>query len=107
MSLNYSQPDQALVNKAREKLRKMLFRKAFMERWGPVQIETHWVITGRPDKENHQMLLPDYCYNILDLQRRTTYKLMSPFSEVIKFRNKKRALTAKTIADAKKAVSFD
>jgi hypothetical protein len=107
MSLNYSRPDQALVGKAQEKLRKMLFHKAFLERWESVQTETKWVITGCPDEKHHQKILPDYCYKILELQKRTIYKLMSPVSEVIRFKNKSRALKAKTIADAKKVMSID
>lgn len=107
MSLKYSQVDEALVDKAREKIRKMLFSKCFMERWDLIQRETNWILTGRPNKKRHQKLLPEYCYNIIELQRRTTYKTFSPLSEVIKFKNKKKARKAKTVAEAKKAITID
>jgi len=28
----------------------------------PVANEMKWVISGRPDSEQHQKILPDYCY---------------------------------------------
>jgi len=85
----------------------MLFHKAFMERWGPVQTELKWVIMGRPDAKHHKKLLPDYCYHIFELQRRTIYKLFSPISEVVKFKNKREQSKAKTIAGAKRAMDID
>jgi hypothetical protein len=107
MSLNYSQVDETLIDKAREKIRKMFFSKCFMERWDPIQRETNWTLTGRPNEKHHRKILPEYCYNIIDLQRRTTYKAFSPLSEVIKFKNKKRARKAKSVAEAKKAMTID
>jgi hypothetical protein len=70
----YFPPDEALQQKARAKLRNMLSEKSFMERWEPVSKELKWVIDGRPNEEQHQKILPDYCYNILEIYKRTTFK---------------------------------
>jgi hypothetical protein len=107
MSLYYSPIDKTLVDKAREKLRTMLFKQCFMERWSPIQLETAWVLHGRPNEKHHKKLLPDYCYNILELHRRTIYKEFSPIAEVLTIKNKKRAHKAKKIADAKKYLSIN
>jgi hypothetical protein len=77
MSL-YFPPDKVLQAKAAAKLRKMLQRASFMERWDPVAKELHWVIGGRQNEEQHHKILPDYCYQILDLYRRTIFKGFVP-----------------------------
>ena len=107
MSLNCSHIDEALVKRAGEKLRKLLFKTCFMERWSPVQEEMRWVLSGRPNEKHHKKILPDYCYNILELQRRTIYKAISPLSEVLTIKDKRRARRAKTIAAAKKSMSIN
>ena len=78
-----------------------------MERWEPVQKEIAWVLDGKPDEKHHKKLLPDFCYNIFALQRRTIYKVYSPINEAIKIKNQRRARKAKTIAEAKKAMNID
>lgn len=78
-----------------------------MERWEPVQQEIKWVLAGCPNKKHHKKILPEYCYNIFALQKRTIYKVHSPLSEVIKFKSKRRAKKAKTVAEAKKAMKID
>ena len=78
-----------------------------MERWEPVQTETKWILGGRKGGKHHKRILPDYCYNIIELQRRTIYRPFWSIDEIITFKNKKRGLKAKTINDAKKYVSID
>jgi hypothetical protein len=107
MSLHYFPPDETLQQRAAAKMKKMLLLKSFMERWEPVQKETLWVINGRKGAKHHKKLLPDYCYHILDLHRRTLYKLFTPISDVISIKNKKKALKAKTVKDAKKAMTIE
>lgn len=78
-----------------------------MERWEPVQKEIAWVLKGKPGEKHHKKLLPDFCYNIFALQRRTIFKVYSPLSEAIKIKSKRRARKAKTIAEAQKAMVID
>jgi hypothetical protein len=103
----YFQPDKVLEEKASTKLRKILLRKSFMERWEPVTNELAWVIGGRPNEEQHQKILPDYCYNIFDLHKRTIYKVYAPISEVVTIKDKERAATCKTIEEAKQIMTID
>ena len=106
MSFNFP-PDEALQQKARAKFRKMLFQKSYMERWEPVSKELKWVICGRPNEEQHQKILPDYCYNIFELYKRTTFKGFVPISEAILIKDKERAATCKTIREAKEIMTID
>jgi len=106
MSFNFP-PDEALQQKARAKFRKMLFQKSYMERWEPVSKELKWVISGRPNEEQHPKILPDYCYNIFELYKRTTFKGFVPISEAIIIKDKERAATCKTIREAKEIMTID
>jgi hypothetical protein len=103
----YFQPDKILQVKAATKLRKILLRKSFMERWEPVSSELNWFINGCPNEEQHQKILPDYCYNIFDLYRRTLFKAFTPMSEVFTIKDKERAATCKTVAEAKQIMTID
>lgn len=88
-------------------MRKILRERSFMERWEPVAKEMNWVITGRPNAAQHQNILPDYCYHIFDLYARTIFKSFTPISEVITIMDKERAVTAKTVEEARAAMKID
>jgi hypothetical protein len=107
MSLKSGHIDEALTRKALEKLRALLFKRCFMERWTPIQEETRWILSGRPNEKHHKKILPEYCYHIFELQRRTIYKAFSPLAEILTIKNKRRAHKAKTIAEAKKVISLN
>jgi hypothetical protein len=100
MSFHF-RPDKILQERAVAKLRKMFLWQSFMERWDPVAKELKWVIGGRMNEEQHQKILPDYCYHILDLWKRTTFKGFVPISEAIIIQDRERAATCKTIQEAK------
>src|SRR3984893_14424015 len=103
----YFPPDKVLHEKAASKFRKMLLRKSFMERWEPVSNELRWVIGGCQNAEQHQKILPEYCYNIFELYKRTTFKTYAPISEVIHIKDKDRAATCKTIEEARQIMTID
>lgn len=65
------------------------------------------MIDGRPNEEQHQKILPDYCYNILEIYKRTTFKGFLPISEAIMIKDKERADTCKTIREAKEIMTID
>ena len=85
----------------------MLRRMPLFERMEPIQKEIGWVISGRPNAKHHKKVLPEYCYHIFELQRRTIFQPLSPLSDLIKFKNKKRGLKAKTIVEAKKSMVIE
>ena len=92
---------------AKEKLRGMLLRKSLLARWEPVAKELRWIISGRPAEQEHEKILPEYCYNILELYKRTIFSVFAPLSEAVGIKNKAQADTCKTIAEAKQCMSFD
>jgi hypothetical protein len=100
-------PDKVLEGKAAAKLRKMLLERSFMERWEPVSLELRWVIGGRRDADQHPKILPDYCYNILDLYARTIFKAFAPFPELLTITDKERAATARTVEEGRAAIRID
>src|SRR5271170_7702446 len=55
------QSDEEIKEEARAKVRDMLLRKSFAERWEPLCKEMGWVVKGRQNEAEHQMILPDYC----------------------------------------------
>lgn len=78
-----------------------------MERWEPVSNELKWVITGRPEAAKHKKILPNYCYNIFDLYTRTIFKLFTPFSEAVTFKDEKQAATCTTVEEARQFLKID
>jgi hypothetical protein len=96
-----------LEKKAAAKLRNMLLEKSLMERWEPVSNEMRWVVHGRENADQRPKILPDYCYNILDLYARTIFRTFSPFSEVLTITDKERAATAKTVEEGRSAIKID
>ncbi len=103
----YFPPDKVLEEKAKAKLRKILLWRSFIERWEPVSKELQWIIGGRPNEEQHHKILPDYCYNILDLYKRTIFKGYTTISEAIVIKDKERAATCNTIKEAKEIMTID
>jgi hypothetical protein len=103
----YFPPDRALQDKAANKLRKLLLKQSFMERWEPVSKELNWVLKGRPDADQHQKILPDYCYNIFDLYARTLFKMFTPITKAVTITDKERAATAITVEEARPAMKID
>ena len=100
-------PDPMLEKRAVEKMRKLLLKQTFMERWEPVCNELKWVIGGRASEQEHQKILPDYCYNIFDLYKRTIYIEFAPITDVITIKDNQRAATCKTVEEAKQVMTVD
>jgi hypothetical protein len=98
--------DEAIQKNARNKLRAMLLEKSFMERWKPVAKELEWALGDREDVSMHQTILPDYCYNIFDLLRRTTFSAFPTKNETVVCPDKSK-LVGKTISEAKQHLSID
>lgn len=59
----------------------LLRQKSAMERLEPVWAEMVWIMRGRPDQDRHERVLPDYCYSILDVFRRTYFRVMPTRTE--------------------------
>src|ERR1022692_5208 len=68
----------------RELIQEFLGRMAFDDRWKPVAEELQWVLGGRKNPKVHKKLLPGYCYEILDVWRRTLFKNFPTYEDTIR-----------------------
>ena len=91
----------------REKVREFTRRKSLWKRWKPIAIELRWVLRGCPQAAEHRKLLPDYCYEILAVYRRTVFKNYPTYEETFRFSDKERFLQSKTIEEMKAFVTID
>jgi hypothetical protein len=99
--------DEELKEDAQQRLFEMLSRKSFLERWEPVAKELQWVANRRPDADQHQKILPDYCYGILELWSRTIFNIYAPITEAFTFKDKEKAMKCTSIEEAKLFMTID
>ncbi len=99
--------DEESSQDARQRLLEMLSRKSYLERWEPVSKEMQWIANRCPDAEQHQKLLPDYCYGILELWSRTIFNVYVPITEAITFKDKEKAMKCTSIEEAKQWMTID
>jgi hypothetical protein len=71
-----AQTDQELIHN-------FLGRMPFEDRWKPVTEELKWVLGGCKNPTEHQKILPDYCYEILDAWRRTLFKNLPSLDDTL------------------------
>lgn len=83
-----AQSDKQIKEDARQRVREMLIRMSFAARWEPLWNELCWVIKGRENEAEHVKILPDYCYHIFALFKRTLFKVFPTRSEIIKIADK-------------------
>lgn len=105
MSNEYS--EETLQEKAKDKLRDMLQQKCAGERWEPVMRELHWVLGGRRNPDEHQKLLPEYCYEIIDLWMRTIFQAFPTFQETVTCSDQEALSQCKSVDEAKELVTID
>ena len=88
----------------REIVREFLRRRPFWERWLPVAFEligylgVTFIPTGR------QKLLPDYCYNIFAVFRKTYFRGFPTLEETVSVADKERLAKSRSVDEAKQAV---
>lgn len=88
-------------------VRDWLFTRSMAERGEPLEAEMKWVLLERPNAEEHQKLLPEYCYNIFEVVRKTIFKGIPSQAETIQITDQTAASSAKTLAEAKKVLQLD
>ena len=85
----------------------MMARMTLFERGKPLLKELKWVLKGRENGAEHEMILPDYCYNSFDLLKRTLFNVVPTYSEIMTITDKDAAAAAVSVEDAKQCVKFD
>jgi hypothetical protein len=88
----------------REPIHELLSRMSFEDRWKPVADEMRWVMHGCQNPTEHKKILPDYCYPILDVWRRTLFKNFPGMEDIIYVSKKAGAVNGK---NAKQIVRMD
>jgi hypothetical protein len=99
--------EEEVNDEARMRFRAMMARMTLFERGEPLLKEMKWVLKGRENEAEHQMILPDYCYNSFNLLKRTLFNVVPTYAEIITIADKDAAATAISIEDAKQCISFD
>jgi hypothetical protein len=82
-------------NGGRKKFKTLLRRMSFMERMEPVCAELKLILHGSEDAADHKKL-PDYCYNILKVFKRTCFKILPTLPETVSC-DKERLASCKTL----------
>ena len=67
----------------RELIHDFLGRMSFEDRWKPLAEELQWVLAGSKNPSEHKYILPGYCYEILDVWRRTLFKNLPSLDDTL------------------------
>jgi hypothetical protein len=85
----------------------LFYTMSMLERRKPIVDELLWVLLDCPNLDQHIKLLPDYCYKIFEVQRKTTFKALPMISDIMFLKDQAALASAKTVDNAKKAVRID
>jgi len=91
----------------KETVRELFYAVSLVERGKPIFSELIWVLVGGKDLDQHGKTLPDYCYNIFEVFRKTYFKGFPFLSETVQVTSQAELESAKTIEAAKKVVRLD
>lgn len=91
----------------KQTVREFFYAVSMMERGKPILNEMIWVLMGRYDLERHEQILPDYCYNIFDVFRRTLFKGFPLLSETVVVIDQAGLASAKTVEAARKVIRIE
>jgi hypothetical protein len=81
-------------------------RMPVTQRLASVNSEWNWYMMQAANPVRHEKCLPDYCYNIFEKFRRTYFKALPNFSDLVTG-DIQRLAVCKTVEDAKKIISID
>lgn len=88
-------------------VKEIFYAMPLLERGKPLFTELQWVLLERPHLESHKKILPDYCYNIFDVFKKTYFKNFPLFSESVLVTDPAGLKSAKTAEQAKKVIRID
>jgi hypothetical protein len=91
----------------RETVKEFFRHKSFLERWLPVVQEMASGWRAEKPTDQRQKCLPDYCYNILSVYRRTYFKGLPTMAETVNVTDKEGLSRAKTIKEAKQVLDIN
>lgn len=91
----------------RETVKEFFRRKSFYERWLPVVREMIASFGTQSTSSPAPKALPDYCYNIFSMYRRTYFRGLPTLAETVSVTDKARLARAKCIAEAKQVLEIN
>jgi len=91
----------------KQTVRELFYAKSIVDRGAPLFKVMMWYLAGRLQSEEHFKMLPDYCYNILEVFQRTYFKNFPLLTDTMLVMDPTALPGAKTIEEAKKVVRFD
>ena len=91
----------------KELIKQFFYQVPLIERAKPLIGELIWILRDRPDLDMHKNVLPDYCYNVMDVFKRTLFKSFPLLTDTVYVMNQAGLEAAKNIAEAKKSVRVE
>jgi hypothetical protein len=77
------------------------------DRLDPFLKEVLWVLMGKQKPEEHEFILPAYCYNIFEKALRTIFQAFPMLSETVICPDPSKLANVKTFAEAKQFIQPD
>ena len=91
----------------KELIKQFFYQVPLIERAKPLIGELIWILQDRPDMDMHENVLPDYCYNVMDVFKRTLFKSFPLLTDTIYVMDQAGLESAKNVEEAKKSVRVD
>lgn len=93
--------------KDKETIKHFFYQVPLIQRAKPLIGELIWTLQDRPNLDTHKNVLPDYCYDVMDVFKRTLFKAFPLLTDTIYVMNQAWLETAKNVEEAKKTVRVD
>jgi len=89
-----------------EKFKELLRTRSYMERMEPVVNRLIEIFAGLNHKAQAEVMLPDYCHNILQVLRKTCFKGIPTIEETVSY-DAKQLQECKTLEEIKTVIKMD
>ena len=101
---NMSQSDITVLSQPNDKemIKQFFYQVPLIERAKPLIGELIWILQDRPDLDMHKKVLPDYCYNVMDVFKRTLFKSFPLLTDTIYVMDQAGLESTKNVEEAKK-----
>jgi hypothetical protein len=99
--------EQPVKPTAREVLWPLIEFMPLGERFDPILKELLWVLKGKQKPEEHEFILPAYCYKIFEKAARTVFQAFPSLSETVVCPDPSKLAQVKTYEEAKQFFKLD
>jgi hypothetical protein len=99
--------EQAVKPTAREVLLALAKTMPLGERLEPIRGELIWVLMGKQKPDEHELILPAYCYAIFDKAAHTVFQAFPSLSDTVFCLDPSKLAHVKTYEEAKQFIKID